>query len=178
MSNDLIFGVLAFPESNSRLCRTHFGLDLHRGNGSGQIAHTHQIVGRAGEDENPIPAAHSAMPNLAHPRNGLQPAEALFDGLPLSLAHGVAHVSRGAAVNRATARSRIILRHMRSHSQIPAFFYEVSRVKSFVPTNGDRLSAGKLLQHDRCGIALGRPIRLKHCPPASVNAWLQTFKIC
>jgi hypothetical protein len=35
MSNDLTFGVLAVPESSSRLCSTHFALDLHRRNWRG-----------------------------------------------------------------------------------------------------------------------------------------------
>ena len=89
MSNGLTFGVLAVLGSNSRRCWTHFGLDLQRRNCNGKIAHTHQIVGRAGEGEDPIHLAHATMANLAHQGNRLQPAEALFDALPLLLADGV-----------------------------------------------------------------------------------------
>src|SRR5690349_5003628 len=110
MSNALISGVVAVPESNSRLCRTHFGLDLDRRNCRDQITHAHQIVGRAGESKNPIHAADATMPNFAHQRDRLQPAEALFDSLPLSLAHRVARVPRGAAVNRAAAPAFVVLR--------------------------------------------------------------------
>ena len=66
MSNGLTFGVLAVLGSNSRRCRTHFGLDLQRRNCNRKIAHTHQIVGGAGEGEDPIHLAHPTMANLAH----------------------------------------------------------------------------------------------------------------
>ena len=55
------------------LFQAHFALDLHRRNCGGQVAHAHQIVGRTGEGKNPVHLAHSAMPNLAHQRNRLQP---------------------------------------------------------------------------------------------------------
>jgi hypothetical protein len=84
MPNDLIFCVLAVPESSSRLCRTHCGLDLHRRNGGVQVAHAHQVVGRAGEGKDPIHSAHATMAKLAHQGNRLQPAEALFDPFPAS----------------------------------------------------------------------------------------------
>src|SRR5215469_8550753 len=113
MSNDLIFGAVAVPESNSRLCRTHLGLDLHRRNCGGQIANAHQIVGGACEGENPIHFAHSAMANFAHQRDRLQPTEALFDPLPLSLAEGIPQMPHGAPVNRAAAAASVVLCHMR-----------------------------------------------------------------
>jgi hypothetical protein len=79
MFNDLIFDVSSIPASHSRLSQPHIGTDLHRRNGGGQVTHTHQIVGCAGEGKNPVHLAYSTMPNLAHQRNRLQPAEALFD---------------------------------------------------------------------------------------------------
>ena len=75
---------------------------------------------------------HPAMTHLTHQRDRLQPAEAFLDPLSLSLAEGVTRVPRGAAINRAAAAPRMVLRHMRRHSQIPALFHEIPRVKSFV----------------------------------------------
>ena len=132
MFNDLIFGVLSIPESHSRLFQTHVGTDLHRRNRSGQVTHTHQIVGRAGEGKNPVHLAHSAMPNLAHQRNRFQPSEALFNALPFSLTDGITCVPRGATINRAAARAFVVLRHLRRHLQVPALFHEVPRVEPFV----------------------------------------------
>src|SRR5580765_9043652 len=142
-STGLIFGVLGVSESNSKLSRTHFGLDLQRRSCSHQVAHAHQIVSGAGEGEQPMHFAHSAMPHLPHQRDSFQPAEAFFDSLPLSLAHGVARVPRDAAIDRATARPRMILCHMRRHPQIPALFHKVPRVESLIATHRYRLSAGK-----------------------------------
>ena len=83
MANSLIAGVFLASESNSTLLGTHFGPDLHRRNWGTQISHAHQVVSRAGQSQNPMHLAHAAMPHLAHQGNGLQPAEAFFDALPL-----------------------------------------------------------------------------------------------
>jgi hypothetical protein len=109
----LIFGVLSVPEFHSRLFRAHLDADLHRGNYGGQVAPAHQIVGSAGEGEDPIHFAHAMMANFPHQRDRLQPAEALFDALPLPLAGGITRMSRGAVINRTASRSRVVLRHMR-----------------------------------------------------------------
>ena len=99
------------PESNLRLLETHFAIDLHRGNCDGEIPHPHQIVGRAGEGEDPIHFAHSTMPNLAHQRSRLQAAEALFDPFLLSLAQRVTRIPRSLSINRTATWSRMIVRH-------------------------------------------------------------------
>src|SRR6266516_6489765 len=105
----------ALLEPDSEFLRTHFGLDLHRRNCGGQVAHAHQIVGGAGEGENPIYFAHSAMANFPHQRNRFQPAEAFFDPLALSLAHHVTCVSRGATIDCTAATSFVVLLLMRPH---------------------------------------------------------------
>src|SRR5271157_5092703 len=131
MSKRPISGVLRSSGSNSVVLQTHVGPDLHHRNCC-QIAHAHQIVGRAGKSENPIYRTHSAMPHLTYEGNRLQPAEAFFDPLPLLLAEGVARVSRRAAVNRAAAPPPQVLRYMRRYPQIPALLHEIPRVKPFV----------------------------------------------
>jgi hypothetical protein len=118
MSNDLIFGVWVVWEFNPRSFRIHFGLDLHRRNYGGQIAHAHQIVGGASKGEDPIHFAHSAMPHLPHQRNRLQPAKAFLDAFPFSLTDGITGMPSGAAINCAAARPCMILRHMGGHSQV------------------------------------------------------------
>src|SRR5215471_4522890 len=130
MSNGLICAVWAVPESDSRLLQTQFGLDLHRRNWGGQVAHAHQVVGRASETEDPIHFAHSPMTNFPHQRDRLQPPEALFDALPLSLTDGVTGMSRRSTVDRTAATPRVILRHMRRHPQVAALFHKIPRVES------------------------------------------------
>ena len=144
------------------LLKTPVGPDLHRRNCGGQVSHAHQVVGGAGHGKNPIHSTDSAMPHLPHQRNRLQPAEALFDSLSLSLAEGVTCVPRGAAINRAAAAPFEVLRYMRRHPQIPALGYKSVRVESFVSAYRHRLRAGKFLQHHQRRVALRRPVGLEH----------------
>ena len=140
----------------------HFGLDLHHRKCGREVSHAHQIVGRAGEGEDPIRFANSTLPQLAHQRNRLQPAEAFFDSLPLSLADGVARVPRRASIDRAAARPFVVLPHMRRHVDIPALGHESLRVESLVSAHRHRLRARQLLQHDQRRIAFCRAIGLEH----------------
>src|SRR5438552_19149904 len=50
--------------SNSMPCRTHVDLDLQRWD-CREVSHAHQVVGCAGEGEDPVHFAHSAMPHFA-----------------------------------------------------------------------------------------------------------------
>jgi hypothetical protein len=50
---------------------THFGPNLHRWNGDGQIPHAHQVVGRAGEGETPVHFADSATNPIGQLADGL-----------------------------------------------------------------------------------------------------------
>jgi len=58
--------------------RTHVGPGYTSATAASQISHAHQIVGRAGEGENPRHFAHSAVPHFAQPATVLQPAETFF----------------------------------------------------------------------------------------------------
>jgi len=162
MSEKLFSQCFSSPQRYLFALRTHFGLDLHRRNCGCEVAHAHQIVGRAGEGEDPIHLADSTVPQLAHQRNRLQPAEALFDSLPLSLADGIARVPRRASIDRAAATPFVVLRHVRRHPYIPALSHESLRVESLVSAHRHRLHARQLLQHDQCRIALCRAISLEH----------------
>ena len=146
---------------NSLLLKTHVDSELHRWNWGDQVSHPHQIVGRACEREDPMHFADSAMPQLPHQRNRLQPAEAFLDPLPLSLAQGIAQMARGASINRTATASFVVLRHVRRHSQIPAFGHKTEGVESFVASYRHRPRSRNLLQHDQRRIALGRAVGLE-----------------
>ena len=77
------------PSARKGLLNTvqrHYGPDgLRRNCAARQVPHAHHIVGRAGKRKDPIDFQRSAMPHFAEQRNGLQPAERIFDALPLFL---------------------------------------------------------------------------------------------
>lgn len=118
MWNDLIFVVLAVPESTSRLARAHFGPDLHRRNCGRQSAHAHQIVGPTGEGEKQSTLHSLRGRTFRIKAYRFQPAEAFLDTLPFSLAHGVARVPRSATINGSTATAFVDLRHMGGDPQV------------------------------------------------------------
>jgi hypothetical protein len=76
MSNTSISSVLVAFGPYSMGQEAHVGPDLPHRNG-GQISHAHRVVGGAGESEDPVHFANSAMPNLSHECDRLQPAEEL-----------------------------------------------------------------------------------------------------
>ena len=144
------------------LLQTHVGPDLHRRNCGGQVSHAHQIVGGAGEGKNPVHFADSAMPNLPHQRNRLQPAEAFFD--PLSLPLADPRIPRAAWCGH-RSRCRRAARGFAPHAASLADSgtrHKSARVESFVAAHRHRLRARKLLHHDQRRIALRRPVRLEH----------------
>src|ERR1700751_1030393 len=109
--------------------RRHYGLHLPRQNCAGhEISHAHQVVGCASERENPIHFQRAAMPHFAQQRDGLQPAEAFFDTLPLLLADDIARVSRSAAVDGTAASSSLVLRYVWRHAQVATLAHEFRRV--------------------------------------------------
>ena len=126
----------------------HYGPDLLRRNyAAHQIPHAHQVVGRAGESEDPIDLQRSAMAHFAHQRNGLQPAKTFFDALPLLLADGIAPVPRGAAINGAAASSPKVLCHVRCYPNIPALAHEICRVEALVAAHRRAPASRNFLQH-------------------------------
>ena len=103
MWNGLISGTRVAFGSNPMRLQTHVGPGLYHWNREGQIPHAHQVVSGAGEGGRPVHLAHSAMPQLAHEGNRLQPAEAFFNPCPLSLADDIAGMLRAATINRIAA---------------------------------------------------------------------------
>jgi len=94
--------------------RRHSGLDLRRRNGRGQqIAHAHQVVGRARPHQDPIHLQRSAMPDLVQQRHRLQPAKTFFNALAFLLAEGVARLSGRSTIDSAAASSPPVLGHVR-----------------------------------------------------------------
>src|SRR5215467_15257937 len=85
--------------------------------GLGQhIANADQVVDRGGEGEQPADAPDAPVPRLAEQRDGLQPAEDLFDAFAHPLAYGVARMPGGALIDR-TAAVRGVLCHVRRHPE-------------------------------------------------------------
>src|SRR5258705_562369 len=76
----------------------HFAASSRRG--PHQVPHPDEVVRREREAKYPVDAALAAVPRLPQQGDGLQPAEDLFDALPLSLADHVAAVTSRSAVDR------------------------------------------------------------------------------
>ena len=74
-----------------RAVQTQFSPDSCSTNRSGQqVPHAHEVVSRRREGKHPPNFEDSAVPHFPHQRNGLEPAEALFNArsrMPLT-AHG------------------------------------------------------------------------------------------
>src|SRR5712692_6543402 len=65
---------------------THFSPDLGGLNrGWAQVPHAHQVIGGRGQGEHPVHLENPTMPHFPQQRDRFQPAEALFDPLPLLL---------------------------------------------------------------------------------------------
>src|SRR5262249_61047646 len=83
-----------------------------------EIAHSDQVVHGQPKGKHPAHPRPPAMAGLAQQANLFEPAEDLFDALTLPLAHQVAAVPRGAAIDR-TRTLRGVLGHMRGYREAP-----------------------------------------------------------
>src|SRR5450756_685647 len=72
-----------------------------------QRAHPDQIERRRGEDEGPIDPCAAAVPQLAKQAEGLHPAKALLDELPLLLTDRVARMTGRPGIDRTAAVRRL-----------------------------------------------------------------------
>src|SRR5215467_14884775 len=76
-----------------------------------EIPHPDEVVDGQPEGKHPADARRAAVAGLAQQADLLEPAEDLFDALAFPLAHQIADVARGAAIDR-TGPVRGVLRHM------------------------------------------------------------------
>src|SRR5512147_2500540 len=87
-----------------------------------ELRQADEVVGGKGEGEGHARPIEPAEPGLAQAADGLQPAEDLLDPFTLSLAHRVARMAGGAAVDRGvTAGGRRlvgILRHVGGDAEL------------------------------------------------------------
>src|SRR5438445_10841191 len=92
----------------------------------GEISDPNQVVRGEGEREHPVHAAGAPVPRLAHQPDRLEPAEDLLHALAPTLAHRVARMASGPAVD-GTGAVGDVLRHVRGHAQQAAGGDEISR---------------------------------------------------
>src|SRR5437667_6046448 len=142
-------------------CRTHVDLDLQRWD-CREVSHAHQVVGCAGEAEDPVHFAHSAMPHFAQQGDRLQPAETLFDALSLLLTETIAGMLCRAPVDCAPTAPCQVLRHMGRHSQMSTLGPEIPSVEALISAYGHRLRSRNLLQHHQRRIALCPSVGHEH----------------
>src|SRR6266446_1790089 len=161
MLSRLISGVCKLFRSNSMPCRTHVDLDLQRWD-CREVSHAHQVVGCAGEAEDPVHFAHSAMPHFAQQGDRLQPAETLFDALSLLLTETIAGMLCRAPVDCAPTAPCQVLRHMGRHSQMSTLGHEIPSVEALISAHGHRLPSRNLLQHHQRRIALRPSVGHEH----------------
>src|SRR6185503_19059597 len=77
-----------------------------------EVAPAHQVVGSGAEAKQPVDEASAAVAEFPKEPYGLHPAKGLFDQFPFALAHGVAGMARGAAIDGAPSGTGV-LRHVR-----------------------------------------------------------------
>src|SRR4030095_2850106 len=111
------YGSLGDPASLIMRHRTHVAALSRRLRQ--QRAHADQIKHRGREDEGPVASRVSAVPQLAQQTDGLHPAEALLDQIPLLLTDRVARMAGGAGIDRTAATRRLgILGDMRCNTHL------------------------------------------------------------
>ena len=122
-----------------------------------QLRQANAVERGACEDEEPIDVGQTTQFDFADPRDGFQPAERRFDPRPRMLTHRIAHVSCRPAVDRATARTREILRYVRGGPQLAREVDEFAHVIRLVGANGAAAARGPL------------PLRVPHLPQGSIR---------
>src|SRR5215470_19002727 len=137
--------------------KAHFSPDLRGLNClRHQIPHPHEVVSSSCESKNPSDFVQTPMPSLVEDTHRLDPAENLFDPLPFSLTHLATVMSCRASVNRAAARSLVVLRNMRRHIHAPHLLHEVFRIVCFIACQRDALCSLHPFRHQHSRIPLYR----------------------
>src|SRR5258705_1521744 len=99
------------------------------------------------------------MARLAEQAGRLEPAEDLLDELALLLAHDVAGVARGAAIDR-TRTLRSVLGHVRRHLQPAQPRHEIPGVIPFVGAQRDPANAREGGLHGERSLTLAEDLRV------------------
>src|SRR4249920_2216399 len=111
--------------------RTHFSPDLCLPNCWGQqVPHPHQVVGGGREGEDPPNLEHSPVPGLPQSSHCLEPSKYFFNAFPFLFADFITRVTRRPIIYCASTPAPLILRHVRSHIQVPHLFHKVLGVIS------------------------------------------------
>lgn len=105
--------VAGTPRRLGTQCARPGGLGTRSGRHRGEGAQAHQVVDGGGEGEHPAHARSSSVTGLPHQPHGLQPAEDLLHPFPAGLAHRVAGVPGGAAIQGRVRPLRQMRRHGR-----------------------------------------------------------------
>src|SRR5215471_17126677 len=128
---------------------------------SHQIPDAHQIISGRRQGKHPPHQLPPSVPDLAHQRHRLQPAENFFHPLAFALTHRIAGVTGGARVDGAgTALG--VLSDVRGDLLAAQLLHEVVHVEVLVATQGHPLLFLPLLHHGQRRLALCRPCRQRH----------------
>lgn len=144
----------------------------------GQCPQSRQVVGRHRQRQQLIHLGQAPYHHLTNRTDALAPTKALFDTFPPSLAHGVAAMACGAAVNGTATGTSGILCDRRGDLHFPACADKASRVVVLVgPHRHLTIRSANVCQHGRChltfGIAIssaGRTLTTRPCR-LSVSTW-------
>src|SRR2546425_3714841 len=132
--------------------QAHYCLHRHK------FPHSHQVVSRRREDEDPVHARRAAVAQLAQQADRLQPTEDLFDPFALLLADLIAGMARRASIDGRLAVG-VVLGHVWRHLQVAQLLHEVMSVVFLVAAQRDSSSAADLFGKGRARLALGRARR-------------------
>jgi hypothetical protein len=114
----------------------------------GQISNADQVVSRSREDEDPVDAFTTAVPQLAQQADRLEPTEDLFDPFAFPLTDLIARMSGRTTINCRAAIS-VVLGHVRCHFEGPQVFHEVMRVIVLIAGQRYATAAADLLSNCR-----------------------------
>src|SRR6266481_5135299 len=127
----------------------------------GQISNTDQVISCGREDEDPVDAFATAVPQLAQQADRLQPTEDLFDPFAFPLTDLITRMSGGATINCRAAIS-VVLGHVRRYRQSTQVFHEVMRVIVLIASQRYSTAAANLISEGQSRLALRRAGRRSH----------------
>lgn len=136
-----------------------------------QVGQSDQIVGARLQLEHPGHTSETAELGLCHAAHALDPAIGFLDPLANNLAHLVAAVAGGAAIDGGTAAPVEVLRHMRGGVQLARGGHEAGGVIRLVGADSDPVAARHIAQH-RQG-SLGSAVPLARVSRASTTSPLR-----